>query len=168
KLRKEYVEQTRKNLIGEKLRRNGFEYYIQEISEAVETYARNENIDLEIFRWDILPQAIDILKDLRHAMISYEDRMQEMEEDDEGAGFDEDVEKQDVPTSEQQDFWIRKRSPLQTIIDKETPRLDRSEIEHIIGRYLEEPWRCQAFDRLLIDVLVALEMYAFGDEMLNE
>src|SRR5690606_39834055 len=80
KLRKEYVEQTRKNLIGEKLRRNGFEYYIQEISEAVETYARNENIDLEIFRWDILPQAIDILKDLRHAMISYEDRMQEMEE----------------------------------------------------------------------------------------
>jgi hypothetical protein len=36
-----------------------------------------------------------------------------------------------------------------------------------VGDYLKLPFRCVAVDRVLVDVLVGLEVYAYGEQMLN-
>ncbi len=38
----------------------------------------------------------------------------------------------------------------------------------MVDDYLALPYRCQALDRFLVRALIATELYAFGDEMLNE
>jgi hypothetical protein len=48
------------------------------------------------------------------------------------------------------------------------PYMDRSSLETVVGEYLALPYRSPAMDRLLVDVLIAMELYAYGDEMLNE
>jgi hypothetical protein len=65
-------------------------------------------------------------------------------------------------------LWSHRRSPIQDFKAKKTPRFDRLEIESITGRYLELPYRAETLDRVLVDLLVALEVYQYADQMLNE
>ena len=50
----------------------------------------------------------------------------------------------------------------------DTPHIDRSLVEQATAEYLDLPFRCQAMDRTLVDLLLVMELYAFGDEMYNE
>ena len=43
--------------------------------------------------------------------------------------------------------------------------MDRSIIEQLAADYLDLPFRIPSFERILVDVLVALEVFAFGKEM---
>ena len=65
-------------------------------------------------------------------------------------------------------FWDNNASPLEKIRAKQVPYIDRSELECVVGDYLALPYRSQAMDRFLVRVLIAVELYAFGDEMFNE
>jgi hypothetical protein len=65
-------------------------------------------------------------------------------------------------------FWTHRSSPMQGIVSKKTPKMDRDSLQESVGMYLALPVRHQQVDRCLIDALVALELFAFGDEMLNE
>ncbi len=65
-------------------------------------------------------------------------------------------------------FWRHHEDPLEWIRQKKVPYIDRSEVEICVGSYLRLPFRCEAMDRLLVDLLVATEMYGFGDKILNE
>jgi len=164
-IRKSYEEQILKNYISEKYQQRGFEYYVREISKTVSEYARGKEIALEDFEWNVLPQAMEVLEDLRLAMISYKDLSLTWDDD-----FDknEEAERLDSSNNEINYFWTHERNPLHRIKSNNIPHLDRFSIENVCDRYLKEPWRCEALDRLLIDVLVAMELYAFGDEMINE
>jgi hypothetical protein len=65
------------------------------------------------------------------------------------------------------EFW--RHTPLQWPIKEENiPSIARTEIEVATEEYLDLPFRCAAIDRLLIDVLVAMEMYGYGNDMWNE
>ncbi len=109
-------------------------------------HARENNINPPEFRDTFLYEAIDLISDLRFAL------------SDEPLGVKE-------PNL---NFWHFDRRPLHAIRSKKTPHIDRNSIEHCVGRYLQFPYRSQIIDRFLVEILVAIEMYAFGDEMFNE
>lgn len=65
------------------------------------------------------------------------------------------------------DFWQRPRQPFVEIKrDKKAPELDRMRLEETADRYLRLPYRCPEFDRLLADMLAAVEIYAYGETVL--
>lgn len=64
--------------------------------------------------------------------------------------------------------WRHHKFLLEDVKSKRAPKMDRFEIESAVSQYLDEPWRCERLDRLLIDLLVAMELVAFTDEMINE
>jgi len=66
------------------------------------------------------------------------------------------------------DFWDSHSSPLDKIKADKVPYIDRSSLECVVDDYLVLPYRSQAMDRLLVKLLIAVELYAFGDEMMNE
>jgi hypothetical protein len=65
-------------------------------------------------------------------------------------------------------LWSHRIQPLYDVKSKKTPYLSRPEIESSVGEYLALPYRSDHMDRLFVDVLIALELYQFSDEMINE
>lgn len=70
----------------------------------------------------------------------------------------EDMEKQ------QPKGWRHERRPVELIMQDKVPYMERSAIEGVAATYLNLPFRSQRMDALLVDLLVALELYAFGRE----
>jgi hypothetical protein len=68
----------------------------------------------------------------------------------------------------QWNFWQHEREhPVTLIKAKKQPYINRSSVESAAAEYLNLPYRSARLERLLVDVLVALELYAFSDEMLT-
>lgn len=63
--------------------------------------------------------------------------------------------------------WKHFDRPLELIGRKMTPKISRDEAEAAVGKYLKSPCRAQSLDRLLIDLMIAMELFAFGDEVIN-
>lgn len=59
-------------------------------------------------------------------------------------------------------FWRHHGHPLSEAKAGRTPPLQRQEIESAVGDYLQMPVRSQYVDRLLVDLLVAMELFAFA------
>lgn len=66
------------------------------------------------------------------------------------------------------EFWTHRFDPLGEVQRKTVPHLDRIEIEGVVGEYLKAGLRSQFLDRTLTDLLIAIELYSFADEMINE
>lgn len=64
-------------------------------------------------------------------------------------------------------LWSHRGQPLYDVKAANSPSLSRPEIEGVVGDYLNLPYRARAIDRLLVDLLIALELYAYGNEVLN-
>jgi hypothetical protein len=67
----------------------------------------------------------------------------------------------------QWNFWRHERDPVALVKAKKQPYINRSSAECAAVEYLNLPYRSAGLERLLVDVLVALELYAFSDEMLT-
>jgi hypothetical protein len=65
-------------------------------------------------------------------------------------------------------LWSHRRELLYDVQSKQMPYFDRAGIEAATGEYLELPYRATYIDRLLTDVLVAVEIYQFFDDLANE
>jgi len=80
------------------------------------------------------------------------------------------VQPHEQPEDEKKKLKLRSHriQPLYDVQSKKTPHLSRPEIESAVGEYLALPYRAEHIDRLFADVLVALELYQFSDEMINE
>jgi hypothetical protein len=63
--------------------------------------------------------------------------------------------------------WAHFDKPLDLIRRKVTPRISRVEVEAAVGKYLKSPCRAQSLDRLLVDLMVATELFSFGEEVIN-
>ena len=59
-------------------------------------------------------------------------------------------------------FWKHERKPKRLIRALNSPDMDRGSIEKAATDYLKLPYRSPALERVLVDVLIALEMYAYG------
>jgi hypothetical protein len=119
-------------------------FLLQKIAKAALDYALPRQIDPRDFEESHLSQAVGIVRSLRFAFIRY--------------GSD----------NSSPNFWDLNANPLEKIRAKQVPYIDRSELEAVVGEYLALPYRAQALDRFLVRALIAAELYAFGDEMLNE
>jgi hypothetical protein len=64
-------------------------------------------------------------------------------------------------------FWQHERNPLALVREKKRPYIDRLSIEYAASKYLELPYRSVRVERILVDVLVAIELYAYADEMMT-
>ena len=51
--------------------------------------------------------------------------------------------------------------------NKDVPYIYREFVEDAVSEYLNLPFRSKIIDRLILDLLIAMELYGFGDEMLN-
>ena len=64
--------------------------------------------------------------------------------------------------------WSHRWQPIYEVTNKTAPQLNRMDLEGLVGQYLQLPFRCEHIDRILTDALLALELYQFSDEMINE
>ena len=64
------------------------------------------------------------------------------------------------------DFWEHAREPRQLIFNDKCPFIRRDLVEGGATAYLQLPYRAPALERLLVDVLVATELYGYGKEMI--
>ena len=119
-------------------------FLLQKMAKAASDYALPRNIDQRDFDENILNDALGIVRSLRYAFVRY--------------GSD----------SSSPNFWDQNANPLDKIKAKQVPYIGRSELECVVGDYLALPYRSQALDRFLVRALIAVELYAFGDEMFNE
>jgi hypothetical protein len=125
-----------------------YRYLLVQITQAAKQHAAKAGITDKLqFQYDILHRAVGLVDCLRSALIrdfSYDDPRKDW------------------------NFWRHERFPFYQVKNRKVPYIDRSQLEDAVVRYLELPYRAQAIDRLFIEVLVAAEMYAYGDEMWNE
>jgi hypothetical protein len=129
----------RKKGIGRSL----FSYLLHAMAKAASEYALKKNIDPDDFEFCELSKALSVVDNLRSALVrDWSDKSL--------------------------DFWDFRSSPIDKIKADKVPYIDRSSLESAVGDYLALPYRSQAMDRFLVRVLIAMELYAFGDEMLNE
>ena len=56
---------------------------------------------------------------------------------------------------------------LEKIAGGEAPYIDRDTLNQSVANYVALPIRSQGIERMLVDALVAMEVIAYGDEMLN-
>ena len=61
-------------------------------------------------------------------------------------------------------FWEHETIPQNHVRNETTPYMERHEIERIATEYLQLPYRSEIFDWVLVDVLIALELYVSGLE----
>jgi hypothetical protein len=63
-------------------------------------------------------------------------------------------------------FWRHERDPLALVKKEGSPYFERSSIECAASEYLNLPYRSKLLERTLVDVVVAMELYAFLLQML--
>lgn len=131
-------EDDRNKPIGRSL----YGYLLEGMAKAALDYAVAKNNDPDDFEID-LERGLAVVQNLRSALVQdWEDRTL--------------------------DFWDSYTSPVDKIKADKVPYIERSSLEAAVDEYLALPYRSQAMDRILVKVLIAIELYAFGDEMLNE
>lgn len=119
-----------------------YRYQLDEMAKAALDYAIAQKIDPDDFESVDLNKGLDVVQQLRWALVRSGDMTL--------------------------DFWNTRDRPFDRIKADDVPPIDRSSLEAVVDDYLALPYRSRAIDRLLVKVLVAMEFYAFGDEMFNE
>jgi hypothetical protein len=115
---------------------------LRKMSQAALECALADNIGPDDFKVEVLWNAFALVGGLRYAFIN-------------------------DPSNRSPNF-LDDGNPIDLIKADKVPRIDRMSLEGLVGDYLALPYRSQAMDRAFIRGLIAAEMYAFGDEMLNE
>ena len=116
---------------------------LEEMAKAALNYAITKNIDPHDFELNTLQGGLEVVEWLRWALV-------------------------EKPDNKTLDFWDQHSRPLDRIKADNVPYIDRSALEKVVDDYLALPYRSRAMDRLLIKVLVAVELYQFGDVMINK
>jgi hypothetical protein len=119
-----------------------YRYLLNGIGEAAQAYAERNEIEPDRFE-HVIDDGLEAVRHMRYAFVDYDEK----------------------PSGK---FWADNAFPLDLIKADKVPKIDRSSFEASVGMYLALPYRAQALDRFLIRALIAMEFYAFGNEMLNE
>jgi hypothetical protein len=122
--------------------RSLYRYQLEAMAKAALDYAVAQKIDPDDFESVDLDKGLEVVQQLRWALVASDDKTL--------------------------DFWNTRDRPFDRIKADNVPPIDRSSLEALVDDYLALPYRSRAMDRLLVKILVAMEFYAFGDEMINE
>ncbi len=121
---------------------------LDDITTAAMNYALQAGMDFETFEYELIESAVGIVNDLQCALVKGELG---------GA----------VWHPKNWNFWSHDERAGLKAIKEHKPYMDREALEQIATDYLELPYRAPMVERLLVDALIALELYAFGDEMVR-
>jgi len=143
-IRSDAVQNQISALLGSEATRSyGGQYHnlLRGISRAALEHALANNIGPDDFEYEVLRDALALVEGLRDAIPGRSNRSPNFLDD---------------------------GNPLDLIKADKVPLIDRRSLEGQVGDYLALPYRSEAMDRTLVRCLIAAEMYAYGDEMLNE
>lgn len=121
----------------------------ESLLEKAAEYAKKQDISVDDYEWNLAAPAILFLSDLSYCFV-------DCEEKDAKKKFDKKF-----------NYWRHNIYPVYPITNKNTPHMDRFMIEAAVGDYLELPFRDERIDRILVDILIAMELYAYGNEVYN-
>jgi hypothetical protein len=73
------------------------------------------------------------------------------------------------PNSESQEpnFWKRPHDPVRALRESKGPVFRRDDVQEAVRMYLDLPVRSSLLDRTLVDILISMEMYAYGDQVFS-
>jgi hypothetical protein len=76
--------------------------------------------------------------------------------------------RENVKREPEWNFWKHEEQPGVLIKARKFPYMDRSNVEEAATTYLDLPYRAPFLERTIVDVLIALELYAYSKEMLEK
>src|SRR3954447_14506647 len=114
-------------------------YLLNGIGEAAQAHAERSQIEPDRFE-HVIDDGLEVVRHMRYAFVDYDEK----------------------PSG---NFWTDHAMPFDLIKADKVPKIDRSSLEASVGTYLALPFRAQALDRFLVRALIAMELYAFGNEM---
>jgi hypothetical protein len=117
---------------------------IEDVTKAASEYAIANDITVGDFEWEAVSPGVNVVNRLQSALI-------------------EDWSKTEL--IDRWRFWHHERNPLRLIKKDKAPYMMRNIVEEAATEYLDLPYRVPLLERIIVDVLVALELYAFGKEM---
>jgi hypothetical protein len=118
---------------------------VEDIIQAAAAYASANQLPLDEFE-RLAGRGVAVLDSITHALHPLE--------------YDENRD----PT-EHWNFWTHEKSPMPLIRAGTAPRIYKDDIASAAADYHELPYRALGLERLLVDALIAVEMYAYGREM---
>lgn len=131
-----------------------YHFQLDALSKGAREYAEQNGVGVDEFRDGPLEQARCLVRRLHNAFINDQ--------------WETEAERARRDPTKRLNFWRHERNPLTFVATKQIPYIDRAWVESETGHYLNMPFRSAALDRLLVDVLIGMELYAFANEMLNE
>ena len=120
-------------------------YLFQTVSSCAADYARKSSLEEEEFN-NLLSNVYDLILNILLATTEPDGSFENKE----------------------RFLWKHHQNVNNDIKSKKIPYIDRELVEHSISQYLDLPFRSTDLDRILVDLLIAMEVYAFGNEMFNE
>jgi hypothetical protein len=114
-----------------------------DMAEAAAVYALDQRIEPDDFRFGVLSDALQVVEGLRFAVVR-------------------------DWTAKTLDFFDANASPLEKIKAGAASSFNRAAVEASVGDYLVLPFRCQPLDRFLVHIVIAMELYTFANDMVNE
>ena len=136
-------EETRTIQRGPTVRR----LLLEDVTSAAMRHALQTGLALDAFRV-LAEEGIFVVNDLQNALTDYREGEPDLKK--------------------QWNFWRHETNPLHLIKSQKQPYMYRSSIEQAASAYLRLPYRAERLERTLVDVLVALELYAFGEMMFTK
>lgn len=113
---------------------------LEDITRAAVNYAREAGVSVKDFEYDLLPNALYVVENLEYALTS---------DSNEG-------------------FWTHDPDPMRRIVDDNIPTIWRENLEAAATDYLNLPYRSLLIERVMVDALIAAELYAYGSEMVTK
>jgi len=118
-----------------------------DLAAASERYAILKGVSADDFDETVLAPAFNVVDGIQSGLTDYSSRSKPIDH---------------------YDFWKHHNDPIALIEAKQHPYMNRQALEETVGEYLRQPVRSDVLDRLIADVLIAMEVFAFADEMLNK
>lgn len=119
---------------------------VDSITKAAVEHALTSRVGEDGLEWDVLRPAYDVVHSLQFGLTEHA---------------------LDVDWQDNLNFWKLDSDPIRKIKEGSAPPMDRAEVEVAATKYLELPYRSRLLDRTLVEVLVALEIYAYGSLMVG-
>jgi hypothetical protein len=124
---------------------------VQDLTQSALEHARLNGLDVHAYQ-DLASQGLGIVNGLEYSLT-------------ENKRFDFSENAKPVLNW---NFWKHDDHPHFRIQRKNFPYMDRYGIEQAATEYLELPYRAPYLERIIVDLLIGLELYAFSKEMLEK
>ena len=146
KFRRETVERHISNCGVEDAVNGQYRHLLESITQSAKEYADTKNMSEDNFE-NLILQAIDVVSSLQYGLSPRDEKS--------------------LDTIYKDNLWYHDKTALMRVKNKDVPYIHRELVEDAVSEYLNLPFRSKIIDRLILDLLIAIELYGFGDQMLN-